>query len=109
MKLTQQHFNAVAAALQCTQDNCYKTLSECGDTLQSILDQYVDEACEEFEANSATAEYTIVQWPESQELMGDPIFSSCILINTETGQQKYGSSAYLVPKAAQHIYNRFKV
>lgn len=41
--------------------------------------------------------YTIVCWPESQNLMGKVgFFQNCSLINSERGLKEYGSSAYLV-------------
>jgi len=42
--------------------------------------------------------YIIVQWPESQRLMEHDRFAECELINTETGIDLYGSSAYFVPR-----------
>lgn len=42
--------------------------------------------------------YILVQWPESQELMGQPWFNECILANpTNESQDWIGSSAYFVP------------
>lgn len=39
----------------------------------------------------------IVTWPESQLLMDKVGFhENCVLINSETGLEKYGSSAYRV-------------
>lgn len=43
-------------------------------------------------------EYVVITWPESQDLMDKDWFNECELINTSHGQQKYGSSAYLIPK-----------
>ena len=43
-------------------------------------------------------EYIVITWPESQDLMDKEWFNECELINSEYGQDKYGSSAYLVPK-----------
>ena len=43
------------------------------------------------------ANYVVVQWPESQELMDKDWFDECVLLNHEKEIQDYGSSAYLVP------------
>lgn len=43
-------------------------------------------------------EYIVIIWPDSQRLMEEPWFDECELINSDYGQDKYGSSAYLVPK-----------
>ena len=41
--------------------------------------------------------YTVVCWPESQNLMGKVgFFQNCSLINSQRGVDTYGSSAYLV-------------
>ena len=41
--------------------------------------------------------YVVVQWPESQELMGlDDFKDNSFLINDEKGIDIYGSSAYFV-------------
>lgn len=42
--------------------------------------------------------FVIVQWPESQDLMEQPWFHECHLINDENGLKKYGSAAYFVPE-----------
>ena len=43
--------------------------------------------------------YVIVQWPDVQSLMDFDWFQDeCHLINDENGVEKYGSSAYFVPK-----------
>lgn len=43
------------------------------------------------------ANYEVVCWPESQNLMGKKgFFENCSLINSERGLDVYGSSAYLV-------------
>lgn len=45
------------------------------------------------------AEFIIVTWPESQELMDEPGFQvNSFLINDEKGLKIYGSSAYFVNK-----------
>lgn len=41
--------------------------------------------------------YKVITWPESQDLMEKPWFNECELINSNYGQEKYGSSAYLIP------------
>lgn len=44
-------------------------------------------------------DYTIVTWPESQELMTLEGFKeNCFLINDDEGIQKFGSSAYFCNK-----------
>lgn len=41
--------------------------------------------------------YTVVQWPDSQELMEYPGFEDyCFLINDERGMEQFGDSAYFV-------------
>ena len=43
-------------------------------------------------------QYTIVTWPEVQELMEEPWFAQeAELINSEIGLQNYGPGAYFVP------------
>ena len=44
--------------------------------------------------------YVIVQWPDVQSLMDFDWFQDeCHLISDENGVEKYGSSAYFVPKS----------
>jgi hypothetical protein len=45
--------------------------------------------------------YIVVQWPESQEFIGD---EDCFLINDELGVDLFGSSAYFV---RLDIYEKF--
>ena len=41
--------------------------------------------------------YVVLCWPETQDIMDKAWFNECELINSEYGQDRYGSSAYLVP------------
>lgn len=43
--------------------------------------------------------YTVVTWPDSQELMDKEGFNeNCYLINDDKGMEEFGSSAYFVNK-----------
>lgn len=43
--------------------------------------------------------YTVVTWPDSQELMDKEGFNAhCYLINDDKGMEEFGSSAYFVNK-----------
>lgn len=53
--------------------------------------------------------YILVQWPESQELMGHKRFNECLLVLDIDGHDEVGSSSYMCPEDLyKEIFNTSK-
>lgn len=65
---------------------------------QLIYDADIDSDETNEVLNLITTSYTIVTWPDIQEIMEEDWFDDeSFLINDQKGLEKFGSSAYFVP------------